>query len=233
MDAIAMKYITEMNSKYVFIILQGDFSKFDIMSILLRGRVMSRDAYITLYAPYKELITAYSMKFPESKMWGIGFLTEALNKAKLIGSKEAPTYTHQCASELRSLQIIAKGLDFSELKLDKGEAFAVVPNKAEMEKVCFHGSKTVGKKEFHLWWCKGLRNDVCGGKSDDDLKTYLDGTYSRFYRQNFINDIKEQDVLPQNRLIEETEREYSLLNLTPEELLDCSKRGMGTVGVLF
>lgn len=194
---------------------------------------MSRDGYITIYAPYNELTAAYRMKFPESKMWGVGFQKEALKKAKLIGNAESLSYMPQQSNNIQSLEIKTRGLDFAGLDLKAGEVFAVVPGLNDLANVCYHGSKTVNKKKFNLWWCKGLRNDCCGGKNDKELKTYLDGNYGRFYRMNYLEDVKEQDQLPQTRLIDENDREYSLLNMPPEELENWSRNEVGTAGVLF
>lgn len=232
MDGFVTKYIAEMkDTKYVFIILQGCYSHSDIMSILLRRRVMSKDGSIALYAPYNDLYAAYRMKFPKSPMWGIGFQKEALKKADLIGNKGTITYTPQLTAYLRSLKIEAKALDFSKLVLKEGEVFAVVPNRNEIVNTCFHGSIEVDGKSYHRWWCKGIRNDNCGRKIDDDIEKYLRGCYNRFFWKNYIV-VEENELLPQNRLIEE-DREYSLLNLSSKELFDWSKREKGAVKALF
>lgn len=205
------------NVLYVFVILQGLISpEYELKRIMYEKRILSRNGVVMIYATFRELYMAYRQKFAETAMWGIGFEKDALRKAKLISKAEE--FSSFQDKELECIRYIAKGIDFSNLDIEAGEAFVVAPNGIARDRICVNGEKEVGRKVFKEWWCKGLRNDCCGKKSDLEIADYLNGNYNRFNRRNY-KEIDEKNVITHYGLIPDiADKEYSLLDLTPKEL---------------
>lgn len=70
---------------------------------------------------------------------------------------------------------------------------------------------------------KGLRNDVCGGKSDGEIAVFLEGIYRRFGWMNY-KEVDKNELFPVVKLFVSPQGGYSLLNLTPQELHDVVKK---------
>lgn len=212
------------NIQYVFVVLRNGTSPInDIKTILFEKQLQSKDGVITFYTPYKELFAAYKAKFYSSDMWGIGFSREALKKkAKLTDGQQLSALKD---GGLHSISIQTSLLDFSEFDLKVGEAFFVAPSGKSSEQIWYNGIKTdaTTKKQFKQWWCKGLRNDMCGGKSDGEIAMFLEGVYKRFGWINY-KEVDKNDILPVKKLFDSPHGVYSMLHLTPQELHDVEKR---------
>lgn len=212
------------NIQYVFVVLRNGTSPInDIKTILFEKQLQSKDGVITFYTPYKELFAAYKAKFYSSDMWGIGFSREALKKkAKLTDGQQLSALKD---GGLHSISIQTSLLDFSEFDLKVGEAFFVAPSGKSSEQIWYNGIKTdaTTKKQFKQWWCKGLRNDVCGGKSDGEIAVFLEGIYRRFGWMNY-KEVDKNELFPVVKLFVSPQGGYSLLNLTPQELHDVVKK---------
>lgn len=209
-------------SQYVFVVLGNVSSaQYDIKTILFEKKLKPKDGVVTLYAPYKELLAAYTDKYYNTDMWGIGFSLEALQKkAEWHDSQQMPSLPD---GNLMCCKIWTTLLDFSQFDLRAGEAFYVVPRLKNSEEICLNGYKEdiIAKKKYKQWWCKGLRNDVCFMKNDVEIAEYLKGNYQRFCWRNY-KQIDRGTLFPGRKLFDKKEG-YSLMNLTPQELHGVSK----------
>ena len=210
--------------QYIFVVLRDVPSPTnDIKTILCEKQIRTKDDVITFYTPYRELFAAYKAKFYSSDMWGIGFSLVALQKkAKCTNGQRLSVLKD---GTLQSFSIKTSLFDFSELDLKSGEAFFVAPSGKFSEQIWFNGIKTdsATKKHYKQWWCKGLRNDMCGWKSDGEIAVFLEGVYKRFGWMNY-KEVDKNDILPVTKIFDLPHNVYSLLNLTPQELHNVDNR---------
>lgn len=205
-------------SKYEFIIFNEPLSSRDLKAIMYEGVICSRDCAITFYKPYKELYDAFKANYPTKEMWGIGFLSSIIDrKARfdgIQGISEDKEY-NGLASKIQHAKII----DFSMLERKNGEVFFVVPKECDWREMW---SSDVMDSKNEKWWCKGLCTLNCGRMRDEDIEKYLKGSTRRFHCSNYINknEIQYEKIFPCSDLCmgDNIEREYSLLNNTPEDM---------------
>ena len=180
-----MGYLSE--TKYEFLILKNPSSPLDdLKTILCERKIKSKADVLHFCSSYKDLYAAYTARFNGEEMWGVGFPKEIIDDwIKIKQLKETPG---QCGSvhyrTVNTNEIELKGFDVS-----KGDFFLVVPNRVEMNKLCFH--EKVSGTRYYYWRCKGLDNTCCKGKTDKEISEYLNGGYRFALRNNIPIDEKE------------------------------------------
>lgn len=157
--------------KYVFVVLKPyDTNVCEIKTIMNDKTLIAKSGEMCFYASYKELYNAYSGKFPDQEMWGIGFLVESLEKEqKWI---EAERRGGDNDSELRRWRVEANQMNLSSLE-EKQDFFLIVPDDKALKELCFYESE--GKGE--TWRYRGIRNNVCKNYNEKEIDAYLKKKY--------------------------------------------------------
>ena len=198
-----------MIPRFVFVILQPSIhNKEAIKTIMFDGKICANGGELSFYTSFQDVSNAYSDKYPESEMWGIGFSLKALkNKAqceciKIDEAKDGDLWYNKIRTKL---------IDFKELDYTTNEVFFVAPNLQECENIWF-----VDKNDkYKRWWCKGVYQGCC------DMVKYLDSrNYHPYYRKNYKT-ISKNELFPNRNLLNDGEvlsHDYSILNLSPKEL---------------
>ena len=174
-------------TKYEFLILKSPGShEDDLKTILCERRIKSQADELHFCSSYKDLYAAYTARYNGEKMWGVGF-----PKAKIdawIKTKQLKETPGQCGS-VHYRTVNKNEIDLKDFDVSKGDFFLVVPNRVEMNKICFRG-KVSGTK-YYNWRCKGLNNTCCKEKTDAEITKYLNGGYRFALRNNIPIDEKE------------------------------------------
>ena len=190
---------------YGFSIFNSQGMCFDaIRSILCEQKICVNNGALSIYAPYKEL-NSYMGK----QMCGIGFSLKALGKWAEIHQPKVESFFH---SGLQSCRIYTNEIDLSCFDVKQNDYFLIVPCRSDMKRVCF-GDK-VPKTKYYYWRCKGICNQDNAGKTDEEIRKYLNEGY-RFDSRNLIP-IKEEDLYRSKPLYGNTS--YNWVNLTPNEI---------------
>lgn len=172
---------------YEFLILKRPSSPLDDLKTILRERrIKSQADELHFCSSYKDLYAEYTARYNGEEMWGVGF-----PKAKIdawIKTKQLKETPGQCGS-VHYRTVNKNEIDLKDFDVSKGDFFLVVPNREEMKKLCFH-EKVSGTK-YYKWWCKGLDNTCCKGKTDAEISEYLNKGYRFALRNNIPIDEKE------------------------------------------
>jgi len=181
--------------KYEFVVLANPDSPLtDLKFVMCDRKVRVDSESINLYSPYKEIIPAYNLKYPEGKMWGIGFRKEILD---IWIEKRQIKSTQRINGNLIGRKLYTSEIDLKDFDVSKGDFFLVVPDKGAMKELCLRNKKE-GYKRYE-WRCKGLNNVYCKGKTDTELEKYLNKD-GRFDFRNII-DIDENELFRNYQLI--------------------------------
>lgn len=197
--------------KYLYVVLdRPDSPLHSIKNIMFDKKVKGEDGEICFYSPYNELYTAYSKKYPDYKMWGIGFSFKSLKERGIWdGKRQNPQSNAWENGKLLHCNVKANELNFSGLDI-KNEVFFIAPNLKTWKNVYFNGLVPGKEKEkWEQWWCKGLRNDHCSNMDDGKIEEYLTGDYHRFFWKNYM-EINYNQLFPCTALIPNN---YKLLNV--------------------
>lgn len=171
---------------YEFLILKRpDFPSDDLKTILCERRIKSQADELHFCSSYKDLYAAYTARFNGEEMWGVGFPKIKINDWIEINQLRA-TPGQSGAVHYRTVN--KNEIDLKDFDVSKNEFFLVVPNRVEMNKICFQ-EKVSGTK-YYKWWCKGLDNTCCKGKTDAEITKYLNGGYRFALRNNIPIDEK-------------------------------------------
>ena len=174
-------------SKYEFLILKRPSSPLDdLKTILCKRRIKSQAEELHLCSSYKDLYAEYTARYNGEKMWGVGFMKEKTDKWIEVKQLKA---TPGQSGTVYYRAVNTNEIDLKDFDVSKGEFFLVVPNRVEMNKICFRG-KVSGTK-YDYWRCKGLDNTCCKGKTDKEISEYLNKGYRFALRNNIPIDEKE------------------------------------------
>lgn len=201
--------------QYVFVILQPSASnKESIKSIMQKGVINTVDGIITFYASFKELYNAYSRKFSNREIWGIGIPLRLLDLCEAW--KKAEKKVKLIDGELMCWKVETDRIDFSKPEIKKN-VFFVAPSRHECEKVWLVDKTEEG---YRLWWCKGIHKEIFYRWNDEEIKIYLCERKKPYYRKNY-REVEEDKLFPNTNLMNGEEKnryEYTLLALTPNEM---------------
>lgn len=163
--------------------------------IMHEGVINATNGIITFYASFKELYNAYSEKFPNQEIWGIGFPLRVLEKYEAW--KKAEEKGKLIDGELMCWKVEAEKIDFSKPEIKK-KVFFVAPSRQECEKVWLVNKTEEG---YRLWWCKGIHKDIFYRWNDEEIKVYLGERKKPYYRKNY-REIEEDRLFPNADLME-------------------------------
>lgn len=183
--------------------------------IMHEGVINATNGIITFYASFKELYNAYSEKFPNQEIWGIGFPLRVLEHCEAW--KKAEENGKLIDGELMCWKVEVEKIDFSKPEIKK-KVFFVAPNRQECEKVWLADKTEEG---YRLWWCKGIHKDIFYRWNDEEIKVYLGERKKPYYRKNY-REIGEDKLFPNANLMEgEGGRryEYKLVEMKDDEIM--------------
>lgn len=203
-------------AQYVFVILQpNDDNKDSVKIIMKEQKILACKGIITFYSSYNEILKAYTDKFPNREMWGIGFSKNTLNKhADWMGYEKIEELEDD---DLIYTQIKTEGVIFSRFCLNHSDVFFVAPNSSKCKEVWFAGNTDRG---FNKWWCKGIHKSCCHARNKDITDYLSTEKYEPYFSSNFTT-ISIEDLFPnKNVLLEDVglKHEYTVMNLLPKEL---------------
>jgi len=216
--------------KFGFILLDptmGSYSATCIKTMMYEKKIENHDGNFMIYAPYKQIYNAHKTISTETGMWGIGFSLAALSQQATFDNKplSRDNVEKYSCGELQCCKKHAKVLDFSALDFRSNAVFIVAPKRKECENVWFLGNKP--GTTYKQWWCKGIHRDCCYTQSEDEIEKYLNG---QTFNQRNYKEPAYDDLFPTNPLFDEkghSNHSYKFLNLTPEELCERGKKGVG------
>ena len=170
----------------VFRLRRSSFRSYDLKTILRERRIKSQADELHFCSSYKDLYAEYTDRFNGEEMWGVGFPRAIIDD--WIKTKKLSAIPGKCGT-VHYRTVNKNEVELKDFDVSKGEFFLVVPNRVEMNKICFRG-KVSGTK-YDYWRCKGLDNTCCKGKTDKEISEYLNKGFRFALRNNIPIDEKE------------------------------------------
>lgn len=180
---------------FEFVVLANPSSPLsDLKTVLCDGKICVGKEDIRFYSPYNVIYSAYSNKYNNGQMWGIGFRKAKITEWIENNGLKSSVYSNGI---WQRRTVITNEIDLTYFNVKQNDFFLVLSNQKAMEEICF--GDIIPNTKYRYWRCKGLNNVICKSKTDKEISDYLNKGYRFAYRNNIP--IEKNDLFKSNPLI--------------------------------